>query len=277
MKWLPLLLLALSVGCAPRAARFPGPTRHLMGSPGEQVESAVVPQRAPRVGEGSRLARAGSGLVGRSRMRIGGKTYRYDCSGFINAAHAGAGVDLADRNTTSLYALARQQRVYHTNKRVAVGDTVFFDNTHDRNRNGRLDDERTHVALVEQVDRDGTIHMIHLGSQGVTRIRMNLRYPDTHKLDSGKVVNSFLRARAGSDPRHTVYLAGQLWSGRASYWDMGSGSVSQHQVGSDGEGVELALAPGADGVVGGADDGLLVAVEAGVDERWQSSRTAEFF
>ena len=67
-----------------------------------------------------------------------------------------------------------------------------FDNTWDRNGNGVRDDALTHIGIVETVDTDGTITLVHLGSKGVVRIQMNLQRPSVTKRE-GKVLNSYLR------------------------------------------------------------------------------------
>ncbi len=244
-----------------------GTPKHAESSPQKEEISPTAERNTGRSTRGGRrVAASASALVGKSRLHTGGTTYRYDCSGFVDAAHARAGVDLGSRNAAALYDLARKHGVYTKKKgKLRVGDTVFFDNTHDRNRNGRQDDRNTHVAVVERLDADGTAHLVHLGSKGVTRMRMNLSHPAVFKNAAGKEWNSFLRARKGRDPRHTPYLSGQLWSGTASLWAVSAG-ISLHEERPQNEGIQIALSPGADGIVGGADNGLLVAVEAGVHQ-----------
>ena len=266
------ILMVFMVGCAHQPLRYPGSTRHLSGSPEDPPErrataqaSKSEPKRAaPR---GRKVGQAATYYLGKSKLRVSSTTYRYDCSGFVDAAHARAGVDLGLRNAAALHTLAQEEKLFSRSKRqVDVGDTIFFDNTHDRNHNGRLDDRNTHVAIVNQVDSDGTIHMVHLGSRGVTRLRMNLREPGVHKNAAGKELNSFLRVRRSADPRHTVYLAGELWSGTGSFWRSGSGLFSKHQEGAQDQRIELAFLPSRDGVMRRADDGLFVSIEAGVDQ-----------
>jgi hypothetical protein len=164
--------------------------------------------------DGISVARASSALIGAGSFR----GFRYDCSGMVNAAYASVGIDLEGRSSASLLKLARERNVFHRRKTPRPGDIAFFDNTWDKNGNRRLDDRLTHVAVVEKVDDDGTITLIHKGGRGVTRTMMNLRHPATHKDDSGKVLNSHLRSRSSRDRRRTKYLTGQLWRGFASLW-----------------------------------------------------------
>ena len=187
---------------------------------GPSQEQAGIRHRSNR--EARDVAQGATSWLGKSRMRHRGTTYRYDCSGFVNAAHALAGEDLAHRNTAGMVSYAKSLGVYERVGSPGQGDTVFWDNTHDRNGNGRLDDTFTHVGVVETVDSDGTLHVIHLGSKGVVRIRMNLLRPNDYKNSEGKILNSFLRRRTNNDRRGTQYLSGQLYSGMASFWAAGT-------------------------------------------------------
>jgi hypothetical protein len=226
----PVLILFLS-GCVGSGMRIPGPTRHLSGVPpmgqlslpvagSNQKEMPGVRTRSNR--DARQISSGATAWVGKSRLRHNGTTFRYDCSGFVNAAHALAGEDLAHRNTAGMVKYAKSLGLYERVGSPGQGDTVFWDNTHDRNKNGRLDDTFTHVGVVERVDADGTLHLVHLGSKGVVRIRMNLLRPNDYKNDSGKVLNSFLRRRTKSDRRGTQYLSAQLYSGMASFWAAGT-------------------------------------------------------
>ncbi len=119
---------------------------------------------------------------------------RWDCSGFVIGALACAGLPVWG-NTASLYKEARAQR--RLLRKPEPGALVFFDATYDRNRNGRLDDPLTHIAIVTRVDADQTAHLVHLGSsQGISKLRMNLRYPTRRKLGR-KTINSVLASNRG--------------------------------------------------------------------------------
>jgi len=157
-------------------------------------------------------------FVGRGELSVGGVKHRYDCSGLVNAVYYQAGRDLEGANSAALYERARKEGVFHKRKRPRPGDVVFFDNTHDRNGNRRLDDKLTHVAVVEKVADDGTITMVHKGGSGVTRIVMNLRHRRAATDDGGDKINSHLRGETAKDRRRTRYLAGELWRGFGSMW-----------------------------------------------------------
>lgn len=240
MVW--LILLA----CAPKVLVVPGPTGAL-GEPPEAYAERVPPpagaattelaearspaspeedgpreqgkasRRGARKG-GQDLARLAGAYVGRARLEGGGTVWRNDCSGLVCAVHAEAGIDVGGGSSIDLKAQAQARGVWHGRGSPAVGDVVFFDDTYDRNRNGRLDDELTHVAIVEEVAADGTLTLVHRGSKGVVRIAMNLERPDVHRADDGTELNSYLRARTSRDPRGTRYLTGELYVGHASFW-----------------------------------------------------------
>ncbi len=136
--------------------------------------------------------------------------FRNDCSGFVCATATRAGLPLKG-NTRSLWEWARQEGITHQRKMPRVGDLVFFDNTYDRNKNGKWDDPLSHIAVVLEIDSDGTMILAHGGtSKGRTTMTMNLREPDNPDL------NSHLRWKKGGDPRSYRYLSGELWRGFAT-------------------------------------------------------------
>lgn len=92
---------------------------------------------------------------------------------------------------------------------------AFFDATDDRNRNGRPDDKLTHVALVEGIDRDGTLRLLHLRHGSVRPMVAHPGHPHQRRR-KGKRINTYLRARRRSDSRHTPHLAGQMLVGVAA-------------------------------------------------------------
>jgi cell wall-associated NlpC family hydrolase len=255
-------LLYVLVACAP-AYRMPGPL-HGLGSrpapgggasptsapgrpaasaPAASAPAASVPAAArpdpwagvalrsaepPPVddGRGAAIARAAAGFLGARSLRAAGSSFRYDCSGFVSAAMAAAGRPLSG-SSASMFEEARALGVLHRRLTPSVGDVAFFDDTYDRNRNGKLDDPLSHVAIVTTVEGNGTIGMVHLGGQGVTRLRMNLREPHVGRAPDGSVYNDLLRRRSSSDRSGTRYLAGELWVGFGSFWSAETSVASE--------------------------------------------------
>jgi hypothetical protein len=237
MRFSALLVCAsFGWGCAHRGMRMPGPTRSIGDAPpsyadtidpptasaptgavaSEAPETAPPPARRRRGDRrGEAVAQAAAELIGERRLTANGERYRYDCSGMVAAAYARAGTDLSG-SSRDLYDKSRAAGVLHKRKLPSPGDVAFFDNTYDRNQNRRRDDALTHVAVVESVDRDGTIVMVHKGSRGVVRITMNLKRPHDRADEQGRELNDYLRA--SSDKDHGPVLTGELWRAFGSLW-----------------------------------------------------------
>lgn len=231
-----LILIALCASlcaCAARAPSFPGPVATL-GRPerpglpmSESIDSfggmALIARSSVPVPAQGPTAEAHSNggdtqLVDAARffLRHNPKGFRADCSGFICAIYDRAGAPLSG-TTRSLWAMAKNLGVTHTRKVPEPGDLAFFDNTYDRDKDGRWDDELTHIAVVLEVEDDGTIVLAHNGtSRGRTTMRMNLKHPDDRVDSEGRVLNDYLRARSKRDPKKAVHLSGQLWRGFAT-------------------------------------------------------------
>ncbi len=213
------MVFFLLAGCA---HLYPGPVSALVDAPVSErrpprtAAVATAPPPVPRNPQQAAVA-AAQGFVGRPRLVVAGETYRFDCSGLVEASLAAAGVPQKG-SSAMLFATAREQRVLHRRHLPQPGDVAFFDDTYDRDNDGRLNDPLSHSALVESVAPDGTITLIHLGSAGVVRIRMNLRHPEDARGPTGEVWNDALRARRPTDSRRTRYLAGELWVGFGSFW-----------------------------------------------------------
>jgi surface antigen len=213
---------------APVAApRGPAPTaRPALGSPASLPRLDQVPDRPMRDSEpeldGGALA---DRVVASARYYLNHSLdgWRDDCSGFVCASVNRAGFEIRG-NAISLWAALTEDRRTHTRRMPNPGDIAFFDQTYDRDRDGRLNDELTHVAVVLSVDEDGTIHMAHGGSSsGRTTLTMNLYHPDVRESPDGKEWNDGLRVRSSRDPNGAKYLAGELWRGFATLPDSGRG------------------------------------------------------
>jgi len=152
-----------------------------------------------------------AGEAGEARQRIVERAERYvgrpfagDCSAFVRRVLREAGVLLpplpsATSMSESLHLVSRPVRA------PQAGDMVFFHDTYDRNRDGRLGDRWTHVALVEEVDGD-RVWIVHRGGRGIVRLRMNLALPH----DAAE--NDPVRAQRRGDPPGTRYLTAELFA-----------------------------------------------------------------
>jgi len=220
------------LACAPTYYRVPGPLASLgresssewVLRPADRPVRPVRPERpsrapdAPSPGMPTAIAAAAAGFVGDSSLVVDGARYRWDCSGFVEAALASAGC-MFTGSSADLFEQAKERHVLHRRRMPSPGDIAFFDDTYDRNGNGRLDDALSHVAVVQSVEKDGTITLVHLGSRGPAFLRMNLRHPEEQKDADGVVLNDILRLKKRGDSPRTRYLAGELWVAFASYWD----------------------------------------------------------
>jgi hypothetical protein len=164
------------------------------------------------------VARAARGYVGKRALVAANKKLPFDCSGLARASYLQLGIDLTnvepipDENAvTTLYRYVKRNGILYRNAAPAVGDLAFFNDTFDRNSNGKRDDPLTHVAVVESIDADGTIVIVHRVTNGILRYRMNLRHPELIR-DPGskKRINHFLRKSGSGIPSLTT---AQLFAG----------------------------------------------------------------
>ncbi|MFY0576189.1 CHAP domain-containing protein [Cystobacter fuscus] len=182
--------------------------------------SAPEPRRSPGPDAREKVLAAARGLLGRTKIQLSGRSWPADCTGFVEAVHSRAGVSLrgaaakGDNGVTAFYRYARAKGRVYTQGTPRPGDLVFFRETYDRNRDGRRNDGLTHVALVDKVEPNGTVVVIHRVKRGVVRYRMNLARPDLKKDPrTGAVLNDSLRAPgAGKAP----VLTGQLFAAYGS-------------------------------------------------------------
>ena len=164
--------------------------------------------------------RSAHDLIGVDRLYVGGTEYRDDCTGAVLAVYAAAGINLGahfhryqGNGVARLHRMMRDHRLYvaaDAYARPEPGDIVFFDNTWDRNGNGRWDDDLTHMGVVVAVDRNGTISYLHNHlRRGVIVEQMNLRHPDSREL------NAPLRQRGSPRDGSGRWLASHLVRGFA--------------------------------------------------------------
>jgi signal peptidase I len=159
-------------------------------------------------------------LVGSRKVKVAGRTWPDDCTGFVEGVYARAGISLrgagvaGDNGVTAFYRYARDHGRVFTRGKPKPGDLVFFRETYDQNRDGRRNDGLTHVGLVDEVASDGTVVVIHRVKRGVVRYRMNLAKPGLRRDPrTGEVLNDMLRVPgAGKMP----VLTGQLFASYGS-------------------------------------------------------------
>ncbi len=166
------------------------------------------------------VAKTAVRLLGRSRVEVGGRRYPADCSGLVRGVYATQRVDLygglgeldGGNGVGRIYSHVVQHGRIHYGPAVHPGDLVFFHNTWDFNHDGLPNDPLTHVGIVEQVERDGTVTFVSWVSTGIKRYRMNLQRPHIHKTAKGRILNDYMRRKGRGDPKNMQYLTGQLFA-----------------------------------------------------------------
>ncbi|MGB8930265.1 MAG: NlpC/P60 family protein, partial [Anaeromyxobacteraceae bacterium] len=159
-------------------------------------------------------AAAPAGVRGRIveiARRYVGRPFRGDCSGYVTRVLREAEVSLPPlppgrSMSESLHLASREV------DRPEPGDLVFFHDTYDRNRDGKLGDKWTHVALVEAVEGD-RIWILHRGGRRIVRIVMDRSRP------ADAAANDPVRPQGRRDPRGTKYLAAELFAGYGAVVD----------------------------------------------------------
>jgi hypothetical protein len=210
----PFILAAIAIvalaGCAtPRVERPP-----ITGMKADRCCRSASP---PPIG--TAIARTATRLIGARTIQSDGRRIGYDCAGVTRAIYLQHGIDLyhgdahdPDFNGVRLiHAHVRQHGRLHRGPVVNPGDLVFFDNTWDRNGDGIANDSLTHVGIVERVERDGTVVFISRVAEAVQRYRMNLAQPHVHKTADGRVVNDYMRRKAGASDG-IGHLTGELFA-----------------------------------------------------------------
>ena len=168
--------------------------------------SCVTAQEAMNRDKIDRIVEAAYALDGKTEVVVGG---RYSAAGIdlqsAVARYKGDGVkriyQLMDENGLLYYAWV-----------PVPGDLIFWDNTYDKNGDGRENDYLTHIGVVVSVEDDGQISYIHYHTgRGIMIEQMNMFQPHVYAdVVDGKTVvrNSYMRASDAPDSR--FQLAGEL-------------------------------------------------------------------
>jgi len=187
-----ILTAALAVSCSPAYVQRKEPA-------GEEMQARQD------------LVKYAKRLIGVKRLSEMDGRFKNDCSGFVNGVYALMGrkikYDFVRQGrplSESLYLTLRDKNLTYADMPPRPADAVFFKNTLDNSY-----DKITHVGLVEDVQEDGTVVILHYGSGRVGRIKMNLRHPYDYKNGRGEIINDYLRKRGERQSRDD--LAGALY------------------------------------------------------------------
>ncbi len=225
--------LILSAACAaPRASTLPPPDA--------SISAAAAPAADASAASPIERVIAGAGeTVGRGDPEIDGRRVPTDCSGYLRALYARAGVDLfsdgrsSDNGVRAIVRFVERRGGLFRARVPAAGDLVFFDNSYDRNGDGRLNDRFTHAGMVERVLPDGTAVIVHATNHGIVREPMNLLHPHDLTDAVGRPINSFLRRKSPGDPQRTPRLMSELFAGFGRVFEDGSVAAVQRRQGGN--------------------------------------------
>lgn len=158
-------------------------------------------------------------FLGKRELVVDNKKFNYDCSGLVRAVYyRGLGIDLFNvrknepgtKGVEVVYRYCRENGKIYGGKTPNNGDMVFFKNTY---YSGREENFLSHVGVVEKTDKRGTITFIHLGSEGITRAKMNLKEPHSRRDDKmDEELNSYIRKKTGKEPSRAKYFSGELFN-----------------------------------------------------------------
>ncbi|MBE3021346.1 C40 family peptidase [Campylobacter sp. RM13119] len=148
--------------------------------------------------------------------KIGG-----DCSGFISVVNKkhenmyfdeksiSKHYDKSGRKSKAIFNLySSKKQISFTEPRV--GDLIFFANTLGRAAGKNKDKSNiTHIGIVTEVAKDGTVKFIHNYSGKITHSYMNLRQKNTYKIGKKEINSYMLRCKSNK----TSCLASNRFAG----------------------------------------------------------------
>jgi len=170
-------------------------------------------------------------FLGKKQIVIQGKQYPSDCSGFVKALYAQVGIPLMqaaqpqDNAVTAMFRYAKAYGKIFSGGWPVPGDLVFFRDTY-RLGPRYSPSALTHIGIVESMDKDGTVYVIHRVPRGVVRYAMNLNHKTQTRNPSGKRINDYIRARKGNRP---AMLTSELFAGYASLLPVESALLARNE------------------------------------------------
>jgi len=160
-------------------------------------------------------------IIGVEELFVNNRSFTIDCSGTVMAIYWYAGIDLAQAfsgysggGTERIYKYLRDKDLLYRTELPKPGDIIFWDNTFDKNGNGKLDDYLTHMGMVVSTDDKGNIEYIHDNyRKGIILAKMNLYNPDEYYeiIDGEKIIlNDPMRMRGSPESKN--WLSSQLYT-----------------------------------------------------------------
>lgn len=176
-----------------------------------------------------RLVLGAERVLTSQRLVVDGVRYNADCTGVVLAIYASAGIDLlsplsgySGNGVARLNSYLEDLGLLYSTPIPAPGDLIFWDNSYDRNGDGRWNDRLTHVGMVVSVDEEGTVTYVHHNyRKGVVLAKMNLLTPDL-VVQGEKRINSAMRMRDGRS--YPKWLSSHLYRELGQGWRIESSS-----------------------------------------------------
>ncbi|MCC7459663.1 MAG: C40 family peptidase [Proteobacteria bacterium] len=134
------------------------------------------------------------------------KRFRRDCSGFVEAILSNLGHDIPGfiqqygirtNGVAQIHKYIERMGTIYKDQMPKVGDLIFFSNTYDVNRDGKINDPLSHIGVVTKIDKEGTISFKHVLHATVKTDYINFSKPTMHTY-KGKIINSYIR-RSGKN------------------------------------------------------------------------------
>lgn len=170
----------------------------------------TIPDQRQEFREREEIVRYALSLTGIKDLKAKSDIFRNDCSGFVIGVFESMGYSIGlggagrTRATEAMYFMLRSRGLTYITGVPQKGDVVFFRNT-TYERGATV----SHVGIVADIMRDGTVLIVHYGSTGVSKLRMNLSSPHTQRSEDGHVLNDVLKS--GRSGEGNFVLSGELF------------------------------------------------------------------
>jgi len=221
-----VLTMSVLAGCTTVKTYLADPTVPVQTVPKVKTIVESTPEKTAGSAVRDSVVVSSRSLLGQkpnARVTVRGREFVLDCIGTVSASWWGAGYDIQrdfpkyqGNGVLRLYKSLEDWKALHDLKEPRIGDIIFWENTYDRNEDGKLyNDGITHAGLVILVEDDGTVHYLHSSySRGVVIAFLNLRPPTEAKSPEGKIWNSpmFLGSNYNKSDNPPHWLSGDLWT-----------------------------------------------------------------
>ena len=170
----------------------------------------------------SALVNAAQSNLGQERLLIDGKSFALDCSGVTSAFYWDVGINLAEAypgregsGVDRLHQYLAEKGLLYKPDEPVPGDLIFWDDTYDKNGNGLVDDELTHIGMVVDVDEEGIVTYVHHDYiHGIVTARM---YPPN---PSDRSRNSPMRMASLGPTPDGRFTSGDLYRDAGRAWEL---------------------------------------------------------